>query len=47
VDGIGGTGAPAGSATCVTVLLELSHAQALLPFLMTSLSVMLCGTASR
>ena len=31
----------------VTVLVELSHSQALLPFLMTSLSLMLCGTASR
>ena len=47
MDGTRGTAAPAGSAMCVTALVELSHSQALLPFLMTSLSVMLCGTASR
>ena len=47
MDGRDGTAASAGSAMCVTVLSELSHSQALLPFLMTSLSLMFCGTAIR
>ena len=45
--GKGGTAASDGSATCVTVLSVLSHSHPLLPFLMTSLSLRLCGTAIR
>ena len=37
----------AGTGTCVTVLPELSHSHARLPFLIRSLSLMLCGSASR
>jgi hypothetical protein len=47
VDSRGGTTVSDGSARCVTVLSVLSHSHALLPFLMTSLSLMLCGTAIR